>query len=246
MQCVNSINDQLNTLSELALVREHFSDGFSNVQISGLVDTGLVNVMNALGSNFKHNIIITFSAARAREIYDDMKHFTDNPILYPAKDFIFYSADVNGSLTLTERLKVIKALAKDEGVTLITTIDSFFDKLMPVKDVLDNCFTLDSDSIVDIEALSKKLTLLGYERVSEVDSHGQFAVRGSIVDIFNLTDDVPVRIDLWGDEIDSIRLFDPDSQRTIENISSVTILPATEYIFDADALSNGITKIKKD
>ncbi len=246
MQCVNSINEQLNNLSEIQLIKERFKKGFANVQISGLVDTGLVNMMNAVSKDFKHKIIITFSSARAKEIYDDMKYFVDEPIMYPAKDFIFYSADISGSLTLSERLKVIKALAENESVTLITTIDSFFDKLMPLKKILSNCFTIDSDSIVNLEALTKKLTLLGYERVSEVDSHGQFAVRGSIIDIFNLTDDVPVRIDLWDDEIDSIRLFDPESQRTIENISSVTILPATEYILDTEALSKGIEKIKKD
>lgn len=246
MQCVNSINQQLNNLSEVAAIKEQLNSKNTNIQISGLVDTGLVNMMNVFGQDFKHKIIITFSNLRAKEIYDDMKVYADNPILYPAKDFIFYSADVNGSLTLTERLKVIKALANNENVTLVTTIDSFFDKLMPLNKILDNCFTLDSDSIVNLEALTKKLTLLGYERVAEVDSHGQFAVRGSIIDIFNLTDDVPVRIDLWDDEIDSIRLFDPESQRTIENISSVTILPATEYLLSSEELSKGFEKIKKD
>ena len=246
MQCVNSINQQLNNLKEIELIKDSFKNSFANIQVTGLVDTGLVNFMSDVGSTFKNKIIITFSSMRAREIYDDMKFFANNSILYPAKDFIFYSADVNGSLTLTERLKVIKALANDENITLITTIDSFLDKLMPVKKVLDNCFTLDSDSIVNIEALTKKLVLLGYERVAEVDSPGQFATRGSIIDIFGLADDVPVRIDLWDDEIDSIRLFDPESQRTIENINEITILPATEYIFTEEEIEKGIEKIKKD
>ena len=246
MQCVNSINKQLNNLSELQLIKDKLSNSYSNIQVSGLVDTGLVNAINVAGESFKNKVIITFSQTRAREIYDDMKLWSDNPILYPAKDFIFFSADMNGTLTLSERLKVIDAMVQGEGVTLITTMDGFLDKLMPLARIKEACFTVDSDSIVNIEALVKKLTILGYERVSEVDSHGQFAVRGSIIDIFNLTADVPVRIDLWDDEIDSIRLFDPESQRTIENIDSITILPATEYIFTGEELENGVAKIKKD
>ena len=113
-------------------------------QVCGPVDTGRVHMMSKAGDGFKYKIITTFCEQKAREIYEDMKFFDKNVFLYPAKDFIFYSADVNGSLTLTERLKVIKALANDENITLITTIDSFLDKLMPVKKVLDNCFTLDS------------------------------------------------------------------------------------------------------
>lgn len=246
MQCVTSINSQLNTLSEIQLIKETFSSKCTNIQVSGLVDTGLINSINVIGEGYKNKIIITFSQARAREIYDDMKLWADNPILYPAKDFIFYSADMNGTLTLSERLKVTEALIKNEGVTLITTLDGFLDKLMPLNRIKEACFTLDLESSVDTEILIKKLTILGYERVSQVDCHGQFAVRGNIIDIFNLSADVPVRIDLWGDEVDSIRLFDPESQRTIENISSITIFPATEYIFTVGEIENGIDKIKKE
>ncbi len=246
MQCVTSINEQLNTLSEIQLAKEIFSKGCCNIQISGLSDTGLVNAVNVIGEGFKNKIIITFSQARAREIYDDMKLWADNPILYPAKDFIFYSADMNGTLTLSERLKVIEALIKGEGATLITTLDGFLDKLMPMSRIKEACFTIDFDTVIELEALIKKLTILGYERVPEVEAHGQFAVRGSIIDIYNLSAEVPVRIDLWGDEVDSIRLFDPESQRTIENISSITIFPATEYIFTPEELENGIEKIRKE
>lgn len=241
-----SLYSPFEQLNELALIKEKLSKGFSNISISGCIDTGLVNFINLFSEDYKNKIIITFSNDRAKELYDDMKFFQKELYLYPAKDFIFYSADMNGTLTLSERLKVIKALAEGKDITLITTIDSFFDKLMPLDRMLSNCFTLTTDSVVNLEALTKKLTLLGYQRVSEVEAHGQFAVRGSIIDIFGLTEDVPVRIDLWDDEIDSLRCFDPESQRTIENISEITILPATEYVVNDADIEKGIEKIKKD
>lgn len=75
---------------------------------------------------------------------------------------------------------------------------------------------------------------------------GQFAVRGEILDIFPMTEDTPVRIDLWDDEIDSIKYFDVDSQRSIENINEITIYPATEYILDKEMINNGVKAINKE
>lgn len=87
---------------------------------------------------------------------------------------------------------------------------------------------------------------MSYEKVSQVEMSGQFAVRGEILDIFPMTEDTPVRIDLWDDEIDSIKYFDVDSQRSIENINEITIYPATEYILDKEMINNGVKAINKE
>lgn len=73
------------------------------------------------------------------------------------------------------------------------------------------------------------MVLLGYEREEQIEGPGQFAVRGGILDIYPLTEEVPVRIEMWGDEIDSIRTFDVESQRSIENLESIRIYPATDF-----------------
>ena len=82
--------------------------------------------------------------------------------------------------------------------------------------------------MVDLTELEKKLTETGYQRESQIEGPGQFAVRGGIMDIFPLTEELPVRIELWGDEIDSIRSFDPESQRSVENLDEVMVYPASE------------------
>lgn len=86
---------------------------------------------------------------------------------------------------------------------------------------------------------------LGYERTFQVESTGQFSVRGGILDIYPLTEQNPIRIELWGDEIDSIRSFDAESQRSIENLEEITIYPASELILTEDTIARGVKAIKK-
>ena len=85
----------------------------------------------------------------------------------------------------------------------------------------------------DLEELKKTLVSLGYERMGQVEGEGQFAIRGGILDIFPLTEETPVRVELWGDEVDSIRSFDVESQRSIENLEELVIYPATEVPADS-------------
>lgn len=102
------------------------------------------------------------------------------------------------------------------------------------------------ESVISIEELEKRLVMLGYERTYQAENPGQFAVRGGIVDVYGLTDENPCRIEFWGDEIDLIKSYDAESQRTIENLMEVDIFPACEVIADEDRLKSGIDKIKKD
>ena len=89
-------------------------------------------------------------------------------------------------------------------------------------------FIFKSDSVIDLEKLKADLVELGYERVGQVELPGQFSVRGGIIDIYPLTEENPWRIELWDDEIDSIRSFDAESQRSLENADEITIYPAVE------------------
>lgn len=90
--------------------------------------------------------------------------------------------------------------------------------------------------MLEVDAIKQKLTAMGYENTPQVESAGQFAARGGILDIFPLTEENPVRIELWGDEVDSIRSFDVESQRSIENLECITIYPAREVIADQERI----------
>lgn len=95
---------------------------------------------------------------------------------------------------------------------------------------------------MEMDALKVKLAKMGYESVVQIDSPGQFAVRGSILDIYTLTDETPYRIDFWDNEIDIIKSFDIESQRSIENVERIKIYPASEYLLDKETIAKGVKK----
>ena len=232
-------------LNEYEQVRDCLSKSKS-CQVTGCTDSQLAHFINGLSNGYKQKVIVTFSAIKAKELYEDLKGFTDDVIMYPAKDMIFFSADVHGSYILQQRLEFIQRILEDKPFTVIVTADAFLDKIQPLEQIKDNYIEITEGSVVEMDALKTKLARMGYESVTQIDSPGQFAVRGSILDIYTLTDDMPYRIDFWDDEIDIIKSFDIDSQRSIENIESVRIYPASEYLLEKESIVEGIHKIKSE
>ena len=198
--------------------------------LSGCVDSQKVHAASSLWQGWPYRMILTYSEQKAREIYEDCRYFDREAVLYQAKDFLFFHADIQGNLLVQQRVRALKALLTKGEVTVITTFDGLMDRLRPLEQVKKEILTIGQDSIVEIEALAKKLVRLGYERTGQVEAPGQFAVRGGIVDIYALTEDAPWRIELWDDEVDSIRSFDPESQRSMENVSEIVIYPAAEPV----------------
>ena len=233
-------------LSELEKVREEIKKGSCNLQITGCIDSGLVHMMKLVSDNSVRKIILTFSEQKAREIYEDMKFFDKATYYYPSKDFIFYSAGFKGKQLVAERMRVLKALIEQEQATIVTTLDALMDKLAPLSVIKDSSIIIDYDSIIDLDAFTIKLVSMGYEKVDQVEMPGQFAVRGSILDIYSLIEELPFRIDLWDDTIDSIKSFDPTSQRTVENLESISIYPATEFVLSNTQLTEGMDKIRAE
>ena len=218
----------------------------ASLGVSGCKDSDKINIINALSSGYKYTVIVTNDAKKAREMYEDFAIYNKNVILYPAKDFLFLNAEIHGNYIISERLNVIKNIIENNDSIIITTIDGLMDKLIPVEIIEENVIMISSQESLDLEEVKSKLVNMAYERVSQVQGPGQFAMRGEILDIFPVTEESPVRIDLWGDEIDSIKYFDVESQRSIENIEDITIYPACEYIMDRDTMLKGIEKIKAD
>ena len=218
----------------------------ASLGVSGCKDSDKINIINALSSGYKYTAIVTNDAKKAREMYEDFAIYNKNVILYPAKDFLFLNAEIHGNYIISERLNVIKNIIENNDSIIITTIDGLMDKLIPVEIIEENVIMISSQDSLDLEEVKSKLVNMAYERVSQVQGPGQFAMRGEILDIFPVTEESPVRIDLWGDEIDSIKYFDVESQRSIENIEDITIYPACEYIMDRDTMLKGIEKIKAD
>ena len=221
-------------LDELADFQEILRDrkkGRGIIQIAGCVNTQKTHLMYALGDGFEYRVIAFSSEEKAKKAYEEYRIFTDQVYLYPARDLLFYHADIKGKTLTDQRMEVLRALIeKKEGetVTVITTLDAFLDGLPCPEEIRTQKICIEGDGVLDFTKLQEELSALGYERVSQIEGTGQFAVRGGIIDVFPLTEELPVRIELWGDEIDSIRSFDVESQRSVENLDRVTIYPASE------------------
>lgn len=248
---MNCFTSPVTALSEYGYVCEAVKKGKTPVLVSGMADVLKSNFAEAVaeGLGARQRVIVTYSEQRARELLLDMKLYDKNAIIYPAKDIMFFAADVRGNAITAERIKVLKKILDNESCTIICTLDAAILKVLPINDILDNILLLKQGDSLDLNKLRLALTALGYRNTAEVTDPGQFSVRGGIIDIFSLTDDAPVRIELWGDEIDNIRYFDPETQRTLAedaDTDEVEILPAAEMILDDDRLNRGRERIEKE
>lgn len=227
----------LQGLAEFEQIKEKSKMNKGILQVSGCMESQKSHLMYGLSGIAHYRLILAEDERRAREIYEDYRFYDRKVYSYPAKDLLFFQADIHGNLLIRQRMKVIKALLEEKELTVVTSIDGCMDFLESLEKIKEQLIHYESDSTVDIEQLKNQLVALGYERVGQVEMPGQFSVRGGIVDIYCLTEENPWRIELWGDEIDSIRSFDPESQRSLENLEELTIYPAVEHIGDKDMVS---------
>lgn len=227
----------LQGLAEFEQIKEKSKTNKGILQVSGCMESQKSHLMYGLSGIAPYRLILAEDERRAREIYEDYRFYDRKVYSYPAKDLLFFQADIHGNLLIRQRMKVIKALLEEKELTVVTSIDGCMDFLESLEKIKEQLIHYESDSTVDTEQLKNQLVTLGYERVGQVEMPGQFSVRGGIVDIYCLTEENPWRIELWGDEIDSIRSFDPESQRSLENLEELTIYPAVEHIGDKDMVS---------
>ena len=227
----------LQGLAEFEQIKEKSKTNKGILQVSGCMESQKSHLMYGLSGIAPYRLILAEDERRAREIYEDYRFYDRKVYSYPAKDLLFFQADIHGNLLIRQRMKVIKALLEEKELTVVTSIDGCMDFLESLEKIKEQLIHYESDSTVDTEQLKNQLVALGYERVGQVEMPGQFSVRGGIVDIYCLTEENPWRIELWGDEIDSLRSFDPESQRSLENLEEITIYPAVEHIGDKDMVS---------
>ena len=213
---------------------------------SGCMDSQKVHLMYEAAKSADLKLVVTYDDTRAREIYEDLSFFDSDVWLYPARDLLFFNADIHGNLLTKQRMTVFRHLMEQTSGWVITTIDGLMDHLLPLSALKEQVLPVKSGQTIDIEKWKKHLAELGYERMAQVDGMGQFSIRGGIIDVFPLTEELPVRIELWDDEVDSIRTFDLESQRSIEQLEEINIYPASEMVLTKERLEEGMDSIQKE
>ena len=227
----------LQNLAEMEELQKLAGKNRGVIVVSGCMESQKAHLMYGLSGLFPCHLILSEDERSAKQIYEDYRFYDKDVLYYPARDLLFFQADIHGNLIIRQRMQVIKALLTREEVTVVTSVDGCMDFLGSLENIKNQLIHFRNDSALDLDKLKDSLVQMGYERVGQVEMPGQFSIRGGIVDIYALTEENPWRIELWGDEIDSIRSFDAQSQRSLENLEEIVIYPAAEQ----QAENSGIT-----
>ena len=219
----------LNELAEFEEISRDIRKGAGMIRVCGCVNSQKTHMMYALSDGCNYRVIACSSESKAKQVYEEYRFLDPNTYLYPAKDLLFYQADLRSKELVSQRMEVIQAVAAGEEATVVTSFDAFMDSLLPKDVIVEKTVRIENDSTLHLEEMQSRLVALGYDREVQIEAPGQFAVRGGILDVYPLTEELPIRIELWGDEVDSIRTFDVETQRSIENLEEVSICPAVEF-----------------
>ena len=232
-----SFTQPLSGMAEFEEIEKSLEKNQGIVQITGCLESQKAHLIHGLSGKAPLRLVIAGDERQAKETFEDLRFYNKDTLFYPAKDLLFFQADIQGNLLIRQRMCVVKALLEQEELTVVTSIDGCMDFLMPLEKIRSRLLHFKSDSVIDLDQLKEELVELGYERTGQVELPGQFSVRGGIIDIYPLTEDNPWRIELWDDEVDSIRSFDAESQRSLENVDEITIYPAAEKMDGEDMVS---------
>ena len=201
------------------------------ISVSGIASTAQLQLIASLYEKSDESaLVLVYSDMEAKTICNDLRLFCDSAVMFPSKDYVFYNIETMGRANEKARLAVLDKIINQKTL-VVASVDAVMSYTADKNKFVSACLEIKQGDVCDIEKLSEKLVMMGYKRDEITEAVGQFSVRGGIIDIFSPSYKNPVRIELWGDEVDSVRCFDQDSQRTLENMQSVRIIPVTEALY---------------
>ena len=243
---IKALREPLRELAEFQKLRDAVT-GSSTLTpkgtafVTGCVDSQKLHLIAGLSEDVRCTVIVTYDDLRARALWEEYAYYDRDACLFPAKDLIFFQADIHGNELTRQRMRTVRRLLESPKATVITTFAALMTPQPPIRE--DATLYLEKGGTCEPAEFARRLTELGYERVAQTESPGQFAVRGDIIDVFDLTEDSPYRIELWGDDVESLRRFDAFSQRSIEELEEITVYPATEFVLTGQELRDGADRI---
>ena len=242
---MNTIIGELGKSQKFVDIVKEIENKKSPIDISGLTDVGMIQILLGINEYAKKPIaLITYNEIQAKQIVDNLKTFTDKVIFFPKKEIVTYDYIAESKDLPYERIDALNRIKEKRTPIIVTTIESLMQKLPAKETLYKNAINLKIGEVYSLEQLKQKLVSLGYVRCELIEGRGQFSVRGGILDV-SLDDKIGVRIEFWGDEVDSIRNFAIVSQRSINTLDKVEIYPAHEYILEAK-IEDICKKIRKN
>ena len=237
--------DKIRELSQYQQLLKQLQTDGKQLPGLGLARAARLPVLASLHQDLDRPVLlITDRADHALSLFDELGFWVRSPRYHFAEpNPLFYEQAAWGVTTRRERLQTLMALASyhlpfaqkpEVPPIFVTSARSLMTRTMPRRDFLRACRRLAAGQSVQPDTLARSWVEIGYQRVNTVLEPGQFSRRGGIMDVWAPAEKLPVRLDFFGDEIETVRRFDPASQRTVENLDSILITPAREYIAPAD------------
>ena len=245
---MNEIISDLQKLPKFQEYVQEIKEKKGPVTISGLSDVGKIQFICATKQEINQPIcIVTYNEIQARKIIEDLKYFSkdfEEIYYFPKREIVTYDYIAESKDLPYERIEVLNKIQKKNAKVIVTTIEAIMQKMITKTTLYKNKITLEIGKNYNIEDIKQKLVSLGYERNDLVENKGQFSVRGDIIDVA-ISEKEGIRVEFWGDEIDSIRKFYLSSQRSSDMENKIEIMPAHEFVLEED-LNTIIKKIKND
>ena len=230
---MNTIIGELGKSNKFVDLSKQIENKKSPISISGLTDVGMVELLSAINQyNKKPILLITYNEIQAKQILEIIENFEkEKAVLFPKKEIVTYDFVAESKDLPYERIETLNKIKDKRNLIVVTTIEALMQKLPPKEILFKNILEFKVGDIYNLEELKKTLVNLGYSRCEFIEGRGQFSVRGGIVDI-SINENLGVRIEFWGDEVDSIRNFNITSQRSINTLDKIKIYPAHEFVLD--------------
>lgn len=242
MSCFSEI---LEKSSEYASLGKSIDSLNTPVGAVGLPDINKVHTVHSLQQKFnKKAFIITPDEASAVRFYENLSQLQQGVLLYPSREFTFL--DVEGISREFEhiRLGVLSRILDGNYTAVVASVSAACQFTMPPNEFHQRSFTIKTGDEINIDETVGGLVKAGYSRFDQVEGTSQFAVRGGLIDIYSPGSDAPVRIELWGDTVDSITYFDIATQRRTDMVEEIEIIPSCEVLFKSyEEQANKIEKL---
>lgn len=225
-------------------------NGARLVQIEGLAAAAKGWMLANLYEETQRAIfVLTYTDEQAERIAEDLPLYgipKERVMFYPASDSLIYDEGSPDFSVIGERLAVLRALARAGTVAVVAPVNAALRRTMPRDTLMRSCIGVRTGDEIDLDEFVESLVKIGYERTDVVDRHGEFSRRGGIVDVYASSEDDPLRIELFGDQIESIRHFNSASQRSFDRVDSALILPTREVVLDEPGAAKAIERIRRE
>ena len=236
-----------NSSNYTTLVKQIVKKSDEKLSIVGLTDSSKAWMLYGITQNTnKSSIIVCSNVFQANKIIQDLKFYANGieVVFLPPRALQYYDIEAESKEISNQRMYAIERILSGKRLIAVTTIDALLVQMFPNTKYKGEEFSIKSGDSISMNKLVEKLSKFGFERTENVEGKGQFALRGGIVDLFCINNDLPFRIEFFGEEVDSIRTFDPITQRSIDTVKKIDMSQVSENYVTLDKINAVISELK--